>query len=72
MYTNRHPLAEFQLLNTKETARLLGLSPQTLAQWRCNRTVDLPYVKIGGRVFYRWEDIWRFIEYRVAVRGRAE
>ena len=49
------------LLTQDEAARLLGVSPRTLATWRCLGRYNLPYVKIGSRVLYRPEDIQAFI-----------
>jgi predicted site-specific integrase-resolvase len=49
------------LMHPKEVATLLGIQEKTLAQWRSNRMIDLPYCKIGSLVRYREEDINRFI-----------
>lgn len=49
------------LLSRTSAARYLGLSPQTLAQWACNKKVLLPYLKIGRRVMYRRADLDAFI-----------
>ena len=47
------------------TAKLLGLkNPRTLAQWRFHRRYPLCYTRIGGKIFYREEDIQKFIESR--------
>lgn len=51
-----------RLLNTKEAAGILGKSPNTLVIWRCTGAYDLPYVKVGGSVRYREEDLDAFIE----------
>lgn len=51
-----------QLLNEVETAALLKTSRQTLANWRCTKTQNLPFVKIGSLVRYRTEDIAAFIQ----------
>ena len=50
------------LLNTKQVAALLGIHPTTLriARYRQNFT-ELPWVKIGGAVRYRREDVDHFI-----------
>jgi hypothetical protein len=53
-----------KLLTPAETAELLGVRPQTLAEWRCTKRVELAYVKIGHRVMYRPEDLTAFIEQR--------
>ncbi len=46
-------------LNQNELAERWDLSPRTLEQWRW-RGVGPQYLKIGGRVIYRLEDIETF------------
>ena len=41
------------LLTTDEAAKELRKDPRTLKNWRCKGTYNLPFVKIGGSVFYR-------------------
>ena len=54
-----------QRLSTEQAAEHLGLRPQTLDKWRCTgRYTDLPYFKIGRRVFYLISDIEAFIASR--------
>jgi len=53
------------LLNTKETAKLLRVKEGTLRMWRSVKRYNLPYIKIGGKVFYRMEDIQAFIDNRI-------
>lgn len=58
------PVAEIQsrpLIDEDETARRLGLSAQTLCNWRCKGRTDLPFVRVGRAVRYRPEDVERFI-----------
>ena len=50
------------LLSPSEAARILGVSVQTLANWRASRRYPLTYIKVGGRVMYRMEDVEAFIE----------
>lgn len=45
-------------------AQTLGISPGTLQVWRSTGRYNLPFVKVGGRVMYRPEDIQAFIERR--------
>jgi DNA-binding XRE family transcriptional regulator len=52
---------EDKLICRKEAARLLGVSPQTLAQWACSKRVLLPYIKLGSKVMYSLKDIGAFI-----------
>jgi hypothetical protein len=44
-----------QVLKSAEVRRLLQISPATLQTLRVNGT--LPYTKIGGTLYYRYEDI---------------
>ena len=50
------------LLTPDETATELRLHPVTLKVARRNKSLDLPFVRIGGVVRYRREDIDAFIE----------
>lgn len=54
--------APTKLLSPAAAAERLGLKKQTLAIWRIEKRQPLPYVKLGGRVFYRAEDLEKFIE----------
>ena len=54
-----------RLLTEVEAAAALGLSPATLAVWRCTRRYDLPYVKCGRLVRYREVDLAAFISQRL-------
>ncbi len=48
-----------QWLKSTEVRKMLGISPCTLQNLRVNRT--LSYTKIGGIVFYRYDDIARLL-----------
>ena len=50
--------------DNKEAASILGLEPETLAQWRYLRKYEdrLPYLKVGRKVFYLKDDLYRFLE----------
>ena len=50
------------LLNRKEAARYLGVSPGTLAIWACTKRYDLQYLKLGRSVRYRRSELDRFLE----------
>lgn len=50
-----------QLLNTKEAARVLHMSPGTLEVWR-SQGRGPRYRKIGWKVFYTPGDLQEFIE----------
>jgi Helix-turn-helix domain len=51
-----------KLLKPKAAAKAVGKSEQTLAKWRCTKEVNLPYLKIGGGIFYREQDLIAFLE----------
>ena len=46
-------------LNQKELARRWSMSPKTLERWRWLEEGP-PYLKIGGKILYRLEDIEKF------------
>ncbi len=47
-------------LKSFEVRKLLGISPGTLQNLRINGT--LPYTKIGGVIFYDYEDIKKMLK----------
>ena len=49
-----------QWLKSIEVRKLLGISPGTLQTLRINGT--LPFSKIGGLVYYKYNDIYRLLE----------
>ena len=54
-----------EFLDTKQAAEFLGgLSPVTLNTWRSTKRYDLPYIKVGGKVRYRLEELIAFLESR--------
>jgi len=58
------------LLNEEETARYLGLRPQTLATWRSSRRYALPYIRVGRAIRYRREDVEKFLAGRTVSDNR--
>ncbi|TVO78505.1 MAG: helix-turn-helix domain-containing protein [Sedimenticola selenatireducens] len=54
-----------KLLEPETTADLLGITAGTLQVWRSTGRYNLPFVKVGGRVMYRAEDVQAFIERRL-------
>lgn len=65
--TNQRQDDHSQLLSTREAAKVLGLSPFTLANWRSMGTPEpgLPYRKIGRSVKYLKADVISFRDARV-------
>ena len=54
-------IAPAGLMTTIEAAAYLNIKAATLAVWRSTNRRTLTYVKVGGQVRYRREDLDRFI-----------
>ena len=52
------------LLTPQQVADIIGINKGTLAVWRCTKRYPLPYVKFGGAVKYKPEDVEAFIALR--------
>ena len=59
-------------LTEDEAAAFLGIKPQTLAVWRCNRRYDLKYIKCGRLVRYPMSELRKFVERRTVGAAAAE
>jgi excisionase family DNA binding protein len=57
------------LLTPNEAAKLLGISPSTLAIWRCTKRYHLRYVKCGRVVRYPADALAAFIAERTVDAG---
>ena len=53
-----------RLLTRIEVAEILGIKPDTLAIWSCTKRYDLPYIKVGRYVRYRYSDVEKFLNSR--------
>lgn len=53
------------LLTKEQVSEILGITIGTLAVWRTTQRYDLPYVKAGRLIRYRYEDVMAFIESRI-------
>ncbi len=51
-------------LTTAEAAEFLGLSAETLTTWRCTKRYEIPYLKVGKKVFYVLTDLETWLESR--------
>lgn len=60
MLKEHHGQPAKKWLKSYEVRELLGISPGTLQNLRVNGT--LPYTKIGGVMFYDYEDIKKMLE----------
>lgn len=54
-------------LDTREAAAFLGVKPATLEIWRSAKRYNLPYIKIGSRVFYRRSALVAFEQSRTVA-----
>ena len=54
-------IAPSGLMKPEQAAEYLQITPSTLAVWRSNNRKKLPFVKIGGQVRYRRQDLDQFI-----------
>jgi len=52
---------ECALLTRKQAAEYLSIKENTLAVWACTKRYNLTYLKIGGTVRYRKEDLNDFL-----------
>ncbi len=58
-------------LPNEAAAVYLGVAVNTLNVWRCEkRFPNLPYIKVGSKVFYWKRDLDNFLEAQT-VRGEA-
>ncbi len=60
LLTQRQTTPARKWLKSHEIRKLLGVSPGTLQTLRVNGT--LPFTKIGGIIFYEYDDIQKMIE----------
>ena len=61
-FVNGGPILLKRLLTPAEVANLLQVEVKTLAQWRSNGLVELPFVKLGSSVRYEESAVQAFIE----------
>lgn len=66
---------EFGLLLPEELAAVIGVTVNTLAQWRAQKSGPVPTL-LGKRVFYSFSDVEKWIEeskrpHRLVVRMAA-
>jgi hypothetical protein len=64
-------MPDIELLTAAEYARLRRCSMRTLDRERANRS-GCPYVRLGGRIFYRRSDVERYIETLVRRHDNGE
>ena len=62
MQLSKDDLLKECLLTRKQAAEFLGVKEHTLAVWACSKRYDLPYVKVGRLVKYRYSDLLAFVD----------
>lgn len=61
-----------RMLSTQEVADLTGLSPATLATWRCRKVASLPFTKYSRRaVRYKLGDVREFMRSKIVNHGQV-
>lgn len=58
-----------ELLDEKQAAAVLDLSPGTLSVWRSTGRYKLPFLKVGRNVRYRRADLEDWLQQRCRVSG---
>ena len=59
------------LLNRKDAAKVLGIKPATLASWVSVKRYDLPIIRVGRSVRYRYADLIVFLERRTVETSKG-
>lgn len=57
------------LLDEKQAAQYISVSPGTLSVWRSTGRYGLPFLKIGSKVRYRLADIEAWLATRLQANG---
>ncbi len=57
-----------RLLNRVDAAAYIGVEPQTLAAWASAGRYNLPFVKVGRKVYYRRVDLDAWLESRTQTQ----
>lgn len=58
-----------QMLDEKQAAEKLDVTPGTLSVWRSTGRYALPFVKVGRKVRYRLTDLDLWLEKRTRANG---
>ncbi len=54
-----------RLLTDEELAKFLKISPGTLRHYRYSGSVKIPYIRVGGSIRYRIEDVLAYLDSKV-------
>jgi len=61
--------ASKELLDDKQAAAKLTVTPGTLSVWRSTGRYALPFIKVGRKVRYRLTDLDKWLEQRTRDSG---
>ena len=61
--------ASRDLLDEKQAARSIDVTPGTLSVWRSTGRYNLPFIKVGRKVRYRRADLDAWLESRTRANG---
>lgn len=61
-----------RLLSREEAAAFLGVKEITLAIWKSTQRYNIPAVKVGRLVKYRFSDLLEFVERRTVNKPTTE
>ena len=64
-------LNQHRLLSREEAAAFLGVKVVTLAIWQSTKRYNIPVVKVGRLVRYRFSDLLDFVERRTVNQNRS-
>lgn len=59
-------------IDTKATAKILGIAVKSLSKQRAIKKSPLPYVKVKNNVFYKEEDVRRYARWAAQERKSAQ
>lgn len=57
-----HKIITNNRVDALQAAELLGVKVHTLAVWRCNKRYNIPFYKLGKKVYYDINDLNNFVE----------
>ncbi len=58
-----------EMMTQQQAADYLGVKASTLGIWRCRRSYEIPFVKVGSKVRYRKADLDHFLQRRTQRGG---
>lgn len=64
-------MTQAELMTPDQAANLLGVSPRTLAAWRCSGRYSVPYIKVGSKVRYPRKQLNEWLSKRPSGGSQA-